>query len=109
MTGLPRAVPFGIALQLMFTGEHIDAAEAYRIGLVNKVVPPADLMAEAEALAERICANAPLSTRAIKEAAYRGSGHRLHGGDREAGRNTGALVDLWRVTHRTREPAQHLE
>ncbi len=69
---LPRTVPFGIALQMMFTGEHIDAAEAYRIGLVNKVVPAARLMAEAEALAETICANAPLSTRAIKEAAYRG-------------------------------------
>jgi E-phenylitaconyl-CoA hydratase len=69
---LPRIVPFGIALQLMFTGEHIDAAEAYRIGLVNTVVPATQLMGEAEALAERICANAPLSTRAIKEAAYRG-------------------------------------
>lgn len=69
---LPRTVPFGIALQMMLTGEHIDAAEAYRIGLVNKVVPAARVMDEAVALAERICANAPLSTRAIKEAAYRG-------------------------------------
>lgn len=70
---LPRIVPFGIAMQMMLTGEHIDAAEAYRIGLVNKVVPAAKLLEEAEALAERICANAPLSTRAIKESAYRGS------------------------------------
>jgi E-phenylitaconyl-CoA hydratase len=77
---LPRIVPFGIALQLMFTGEHIDAAEAHRIGLVNRVVPAADLMAEAEALAERICANAPLSTRAIKEAAYRGINATLEDG-----------------------------
>jgi E-phenylitaconyl-CoA hydratase len=69
---LPRTVPFGIALQMMLTGEHIDAAEAHRIGLVNSVVPADKLMAEAEALAARICANAPLSTRAIKEAAYRG-------------------------------------
>ena len=69
---LPRIMPFGIALQLMLTGEHIDAAEAYRTGLVNKVVPREQLMAEATALAERICQNAPLSTRAIKEAAYRG-------------------------------------
>jgi E-phenylitaconyl-CoA hydratase len=69
---LPRLVPFGIALQLMLTGEHIDAAEAYRIGLVNKVVPAERLMAEAEALAEQICRNAPLAARAIKEAAYRG-------------------------------------
>jgi E-phenylitaconyl-CoA hydratase len=77
---LPRIVPFGIALQLMLTGEHIDAAEAYRIGLVNKVVPAARLMDEAVALAERICANAPLSTRAIKESAYRGSNVSLEEG-----------------------------
>lgn len=77
---LPRIVPFGIALQLMLTGEHIDAAEAYRIGLVNKVVPAEHLMAEAEELAGRICANAPLSTRAIKEAAYRGINATLEDG-----------------------------
>ena len=69
---LPRTVPFGIALQMMLTGEHIDAQEAHRIGLVNRVVSADRLMAEAEALAEQMCANAPLSTRAIKEAAYRG-------------------------------------
>lgn len=77
---LPRLVPFGIALQMLLTGEHIDAAEAYRIGLVNKVVPADELLAEAEALAERICANAPLSTRAIKELAYRGMNATLEDG-----------------------------
>ena len=69
---LPRAVPLGIALEMLFTGDRIDAREACRIGLVNRVVPLADLMPAAEALARRICQNAPLSVRAIKEAALRG-------------------------------------
>jgi len=50
----------------------IDAEEACRIGLVNKVVPFADLMLEAEALSNRICENGPLAVRAGKELAYRG-------------------------------------
>jgi len=69
---LPRLVPFGVALEMMFTGDRISAAEAHRIGLVNHVVAPADLMPAAERLAERICQNAPLSVRAIKESIHRG-------------------------------------
>jgi E-phenylitaconyl-CoA hydratase len=69
---LARLVPFGIALQMMMTGESINAAEAHRIGLVNKVVPPAELMPTAEALANKICESAPLSVSAIKESASRG-------------------------------------
>jgi enoyl-CoA hydratase/carnithine racemase len=69
---LPRLVPFGIALEMLFTGDRIDAREAHRIGLVNRVVPAEQLMPEAERLAERILQNAPLSVRAIKESAYRG-------------------------------------
>jgi enoyl-CoA hydratase/carnithine racemase len=65
-------VHFGIALQLLLTGDSIDAQEAYRVGLVNAVVPADRLLAEAERIAERIAANAPLATRASKEAAYRG-------------------------------------
>ncbi len=96
---LPRIVPFGIALQMMLTGEHIDAAEAYRIGLVNKVVPSATLMAEAVALAERICANAPLSTRAIKESAYRG----MNGSLEEGLRVESLLSRIIRTTDDSRE------
>jgi E-phenylitaconyl-CoA hydratase len=69
---LSRAVPLNIALELMFTGDHITAQEAWRIGLVNHVVPAAEVMSKAEEIAEKICNAAPLSVRAIKEAAYRG-------------------------------------
>jgi E-phenylitaconyl-CoA hydratase len=69
---LPRAIPLNIALEMMFTGDHISAHEAHRLGLVNHVVPADQVMAKAEEIAAKICANAPLSVRAIKEAAYRG-------------------------------------
>jgi enoyl-CoA hydratase len=69
---LIRLVPFGPAMEMLMTGDFISAQEAYRIGLVNKVVPLADLLTEAEALAQRICAAAPLSVQGVKEAAYRG-------------------------------------
>src|SRR5216117_2643665 len=51
---LPRLVGKGVALQLILTGETIDAREAHRIGLVNKVVPAAELLAEAEKLVRGI-------------------------------------------------------
>ena len=69
---LPRVVPPGIALEMMFTGQHIDAKEAYRIGLVNRVVPQAELMTTAMALAERINESAPIAVRLVKEAALKG-------------------------------------
>jgi enoyl-CoA hydratase/carnithine racemase len=69
---LPRVVPLGMALQLMFTGEHISAEEAYRIGLVNRVVAQSELMAAAMALAQRINESAPIAVRLVKEAALKG-------------------------------------
>jgi E-phenylitaconyl-CoA hydratase len=69
---ITRLVPFCKALEILMVGDFMDAQEAYRIGLVNKVVPLADLMKEAEAMANRICKNGPLAVRAAKEAAYRG-------------------------------------
>jgi enoyl-CoA hydratase/carnithine racemase len=69
---LPRLVPFGKALEILLTGDFVDAQEALRIGLVNKVVPAAELMSAAEALANHLCENGPLALRAAKEAAYRG-------------------------------------
>ena len=67
-----RLMPFGKGLEILMVGGSIDAQEAYRYGLVNKVVPLDDVMSEAQALADRLCENAPLAVRAAKEVAYRG-------------------------------------
>ena len=69
---LPRLVGKGVALQLILTGEMIDAQEAYRIGLVNKVVPAAELLAESEKLLRGILAMAPLAVRLCLEAVDQG-------------------------------------
>jgi len=69
---LPRAVAMSDAMLMMLTGERIDAAEAHRIGLVSKVFPPAELLAQARAIADKIAANAPLSVRAIKRLVRQG-------------------------------------
>ena len=60
---LPRLVGKGRALQLILTGELIDAHEAHRIGLVNEVVPATELIARCEAILKQIEANAPLAIR----------------------------------------------
>ncbi len=69
---LPRLVGRGRALQLLLTGEMIDAAEALRIGLVNKVVPATELITAAEAMMRQILANAPLAIALCIEAVDRG-------------------------------------
>ena len=69
---LPRLVGKGRALQLILSGEIISAQEAYRIGLVNEVVPPAELVPRAEAILHRILANAPIAIRLSLEAVNKG-------------------------------------
>jgi enoyl-CoA hydratase/carnithine racemase len=69
---LPRLVGKGRAMELILSAEPITAAEAWRIGLVNQVVPPKDLMAACEALARKIMANGPLAVRFAMEAVNRG-------------------------------------
>lgn len=69
---LPRLIGKGRALQLLLTGEMIPAQEAYRIGLVNEVVAPAELITRAQALALKIIANAPLALQFILEAVNQG-------------------------------------
>jgi len=69
---LPRLVGKGRALQLILSGDMISAQEAYRIGLVNEIVPAADLIARAEAILTRIAANAPVAVKFALEAANKG-------------------------------------
>lgn len=69
---LPRQLPLKVAMGMILTGRHITAQEAYRIGLVNEVVPPKDLMSCAERWAADIIRCAPLSIRASKEGALKG-------------------------------------
>jgi enoyl-CoA hydratase/carnithine racemase len=69
---LPRLVGKGRALQIILSGEMITAQEAYRIGLVNEVVPAGDLIPRAEAILKQILANAPLAVRFALEAVNKG-------------------------------------
>jgi enoyl-CoA hydratase len=69
---LPRLIGKGLAMQQLLTGEMITAQEAYRIGLVNEVVAQAELIARAEAIAQKIIANAPLAVQYAMEAVHKG-------------------------------------
>jgi enoyl-CoA hydratase/carnithine racemase len=71
---LQRRIPYSIALELALTGDTIDARRAAELGFVNRVVPADRVVPEALELAERICANAPLSVRASKEIMQRSVG-----------------------------------
>jgi enoyl-CoA hydratase/carnithine racemase len=64
---LPRRVPYHLAMGLILTGKFISAQEAYRMGLVNEVVPMGDLMVTAERWAQEILECAPLSVQAAKQ------------------------------------------
>lgn len=66
-----RQLPYPIAMEMLLTGDSIDASEAHRIGLVNRVVPIQDLLSAAQEYAQRIISNGPLAVRAIKELAVR--------------------------------------
>jgi len=69
---LPRLVGKGRALQLILSGGMINAQEAYRIGLVNEVVPTADLVSRAEAILNQIFKNAPIAVKYLLEAVNKG-------------------------------------
>lgn len=64
---LERYIPPGIAREMLFFGDPITAQRAYEVGLVNKVVPPEELMNEATAMAEKLCENSPLALQGIKQ------------------------------------------
>lgn len=66
---LPKRIPYHVAMELLFTGRWFDADEAHRWGLVNRILPGADLMSAARALADELAAGPPLVFAAIKEIA----------------------------------------
>ena len=67
-----QQLPYPVAMYFLLTGERMSAEDAVKAGLINKVVPQAELMAEAERIARKIMENGPLAVRAIKELAVRG-------------------------------------
>jgi enoyl-CoA hydratase len=69
---LARTIGPGMAKELIYTAKIIDANEAYRVGLVNKVVEPENLMKEAKDLANTIAANAPIAVKMCKAAINKG-------------------------------------
>jgi len=69
---LPRLIGKGCALQLILTGEMISAREAYRIGLVNEIVPAADLITRAEQILNKIASNAPIAAKFALDAVNKG-------------------------------------
>lgn len=95
---LARLVGRGRALELMLTGDPIDAAEAHRIGLVNRVVPAAELAREARGLAEKIAKRAPIAAGYILDAVEQGLGMTLVDGCAHEASLFGlaAATDDWR-------------
>jgi len=72
---LPRAVPASIAMEMLLTGDPIDAETALRIGLVSRIVPLEELRSAAISLADRIASRGPLAVRAIKRLVVDGTLH----------------------------------
>jgi len=69
---LPQTVGMSVAMEMLLTGERIDARRAYEVGLVSRLVEPAALMRTAEDMAQKIAQNGPLAIRVTKELAWRG-------------------------------------
>jgi len=70
---LPSLIPRKLAAEMLFTGKSIDAQEAYRIGLANKIVPVSRLMIEAKEMADSICDSSPIAVRYAKQLMARGN------------------------------------
>jgi enoyl-CoA hydratase len=69
---LPRIAPLGAAFEILYTGEEITADEAFRLGIVNRVYPAAELAAETEKLVRKLVERAPLTLRRYKASIQRG-------------------------------------
>jgi enoyl-CoA hydratase len=68
---LSRGVPYAFAAEVVLTGDHISAGDAHRMGIVNRVVPSAEVLPSAEAIARRMARNAPIAMRKAKEGLIR--------------------------------------
>jgi enoyl-CoA hydratase len=77
---LPRQIPYAKAMEILLTGELIDAREAYRLGFINRVLPQDKVMEEAERIAGIIVENGPLAVTAVKKAVLSNTGLTLHEG-----------------------------
>jgi len=93
---LSRLVGRGKALEMILTGEVIDGQEAYRIGLVNKIVPPDKLMRETMDVAKEMASKGPIALRYAKEAIYKGMDMSLEQGLR-------LEADLYLLIHTTKD------
>ncbi len=84
---LPRLIGKGLAAEIILTGEMINAQEAYRIGLVNRVVPQDQLMPASEEIARKILANAPVAVSLAEDAIEVGKDLPLDGAIQYAQKN----------------------
>ena len=64
---LSRMIPASSAMEVLMTGDRLSAQEAYRVGIVSRLVPPSELLPTAEAIAKKICNNGPVALWACKE------------------------------------------
>jgi enoyl-CoA hydratase/carnithine racemase len=99
---LPRLVGKGKAIEMILSGEIIDAQEAYRIGLVNRVISPAKLMAGVLKMAQEMAAKGPIALRYAKEAIYKGMDLTLEQGLR-------LEADLYLLLHTTGDRTEGIE
>jgi len=99
---LTRLVGRGKALEMIFTGETIDAKEAYRVGLVNKVVPPQELMSTVMSMAQEMAAKGSIALRYTKEAVYQGMDLTLEQGLR-------LEADLYLLIHTTKDRTEGIK
>ena len=91
---LPRLIGTAKATEMVLMGERINAQEALRVGLVNKVVPPDQVMPAAEQWAQQLCEIPPIAVRAAKEAMIKGIDMTLEEGLRYEGK----LMDVCTAT-----------
>jgi enoyl-CoA hydratase len=99
---LTRLVGRGKALEMIFIGEAIDAKEAYRVGLVNKVVPPQELMSTAMSMAQEMASKGSIALRYTKEAVYQGMDLTLEQGLR-------LEADLYFLIHTTKDRTEGIK